>query len=304
MQRLRHGPILPADGPADHPAEPVHERDTREVDPATAPPPMEVLEAFGLRGPARSLAGGQRRTFEADGAVLKVADDAAEAAWVQDLAARLDPTIVRVARPLPTTDGSWTHDSWTASVFVRGLSPAAPDWATVTDAGRRFTEAASTIEDLDTRVLRTRTHRWARADRCAWAEEAITLTGRAEHLQVSLRQLTIESDQPNQVIHGDLAGNVHLDEDGRPVVLDISPFVRPARWGDAIVVADAVTWRGGSPALATAFADDSAGVDLLARALIFRLVAEQLGGVGANPPSLEPYERLVGLLRVAGPSTS
>ena len=99
-----------------------------------------------------------------------------------------------------------------------------------------------------------------------------------------------------QVVHADLAGNVHLDEDGTAVVLDLSLYVRPVRWGDAVVVADAVTWLDGDPALATAFAGDAEGLDLLARALAFRLVAEQLGPLAGESGSLDPYERILRLL--------
>ncbi|MCB0959162.1 MAG: exonuclease subunit SbcD, partial [Acidimicrobiales bacterium] len=93
---------------------------------------------------------------------------------------------------------------------------------------------------------------------------------------------------------GDLAG--HVDGDGVPVVLDLSPYLRPARWGDAVVVADAVTWHEAGPGLALDFADDPAGRDLLGRALAFRLVAEQLGEQAGDPAAIEPYERIAALL--------
>jgi uncharacterized protein (TIGR02569 family) len=252
-----------------------------------------VLEAFGLSGPPRLLAGGQGEAFLADGVVLKAADDPEEAAFVQDLAARLDPETVRVARPISTTNGSWVHESWTACEFIPDLTPAAPDWPTVIEVGGSFAAAASAVGDLDTRVLLDRTHRWARADRCAWDEEVVVLPGRAGQLLTALRQLTAVGDRRRQVIHADLAGNVFLDGTGAPVVLDISPYLRPVRWGEAIVVADAVTWWGGAPSLAASFASDPAGLDLLARALIFRLVAEQLGDPGAGSSGLDPYGHLV-----------
>lgn len=262
-----------------------------DTDPAHPPP--SVLEAFGLSGRTRLLAGGQGQAFLADDVVLKRADDPDEAAFVQDLAARLDPGIVRVPRPVPTVDGSWLHGSWTACELIAGLVPAAPDWPTVIEAGAAFAAAASAVVGLDTRPLVGRTHRWARADRCAWDEEAVELPGRAGELQAALRDLTVAATHRRAVSHADLAGNVFVDEAGAPVVLDLSPYLRPARWAEAVVVADAVCWWGGPLSLATSFADEPGGLDLLARALIFRLVAEQLGDQASDPGVLGPYEHLV-----------
>ena len=150
--------------------------------------------------------------------------------------------------------------------------------------------------DLDIDVLDRRTSRWAQADRCAWDEHDVELGTGAQRILRSLRSLTV-ADAPNaaerRIIHADLSGNVFLDGDGTPVILDLSPYARPAAWSDAIVVADAVTWQGGSVALATSFAASAGGRDLLARALVFRLVAEQLGDADGNPEMLAPYERIV-----------
>ena len=97
-------------------------------------------------------------------------------------------------------------------------------------------------------------------------------------------------------VRGELLERLDLVRLEPAVVLDLSLYVRPVRWGDAVVVADAVTWLDGDPALATAFAGDAEGLDLLARALAFRLVAEQLGPLAGESGSLDPYERILRLL--------
>lgn len=259
-------------------------------------PPVEVLRAFGLGGGVHRLRGGRGGSFLVDGAVLKQADDVDEAAWVQALAARVEPAACRLARPLATDDGSWVHAGWVATEHVPGLVPLAPDWAAITTAGRCFADAAAAVPAPSAEALDRRTHRWARADRAAWGEEDVALPGPGGELLEALEDLTSDGGRDRQVVHADLAGNVHLDEDGTAVVLDLSLYVRPVRWGDAVVVADAVTWLEGDPALATAFAGDAEGLDLLARALAFRLVAEQLGPLAGESGSLDPYERILRLL--------
>jgi len=261
----------------------------------TEGPPDPVVRAFGLRGASRRLAGGQDDSFVVDGAVLKRVGDAAEAAWVQGLAQRLDPQGFRIARPVRAAGDAWVIDGWTASEFIPGLAPAAPDWDQVFAAGRRFADATEALGPTasDAEVLAARGHRWARADRCAWGEEDIDLAGVAGSVLFSLRDLTDAPTGERRIIHADLTGNVHVDPWGTPVILDLSPYLRPLRWADAIVVADAVTWWTAPLDLATSFAASDEGRDLLARALIFRLVAEQLGGSAGDPNNLEPYQSVL-----------
>ncbi len=259
-------------------------------------PAPSVLEAFGLHGTPARLPGGQGGSVLVDGAVLKRTDDPAEAHWIQGIAAELRPEGCRIAPPLATTSGAWVFDDWTANEHLPGLRPAAPDWGTITAAGRELAAAIADLPDVAGEAPPTRTHRWARADRCAWGEERVALGPEAADLVDQLIARTGPDDDAAQVIHADLAGNVHLDAAGVPVVLDLSLVVRPLAWADAIVVVDAVCWHGADLALATSFAADDTGADLLARALVFRLVAEQLGPLAGSPGSLAPYQRALAAL--------
>jgi hypothetical protein len=78
-----------------------------------------------------------------------------------------------------------------------------------------------------------------------------------------------------------------------PVVLDVSPYLRPRRWAAAIVIADAVLWNGADPELAESFASVVPDRDLLGRALAYRLVAEQLAERPRHGADLRPYVTLL-----------
>jgi hypothetical protein len=101
---------------------------------------------------------------------------------------------------------------------------------------------------------------------------------------------------PDQLVHGDLAGNVLFgdDEDGpAPGVLDLSPYRRPGAYADAIVVVDAVAWHGADLHHARRFVERAPdGRALLARAITFRAVAER--------GSPRAYADLVDILIPAG----
>lgn len=262
-------------------------------------PGSATLEAFELRGVPRRLADARGGTFVIGRAVLKAADDPAEAALVQELASRLAPTTYRIAPPLRAAGGGWTHDGWTANELVPGLRPAAPDWAAIVCAGDALALDVEAVRgDLDLGALAHRTHPWARADRRAWDEEEVVLDGPAEAIVDVLREAANQANAaaPRELVHADLSGNVHRDEQGTPVVLDLSLYLRPRRWAAAVVTVDALLWHTAPIDLAEAFFATPAGRDLLARAATFRLVADALVGGPLASDDLGRYRRLASLL--------
>jgi uncharacterized protein (TIGR02569 family) len=261
-------------------------------------PSRAVLDVFGIEGDPIALAGGEGVTFRVGEVVVKRVHDAGETEWTNALLSRIEPDGYRVARPVPTTDGRWLHEGWSASRFIHGLRPAAPSWEEIAGAGLRFADAADEVREGGAEVLARRTHRWSIADRVAWGEADVALGTDAAALQQQIRSLLTEpASRDEHFVHGDLAGNVYFDPCRVPVILDVSPYLRPRRWAHAIVVADAVMWNGADVSLAASFATDAADRDLLGRALMFRLVAEQLADHPRHRAALQPYSAVLGVLR-------
>ncbi len=264
----------------------------------TLAPSRSVCAAFGIEGDPIALAGGERRAYRIGEVVLKWSQDTDEAGWIQALLSRIEPDGYRVARPLATIEGKWLHERWSASRFVHGLRPAAPSWEEITDAGLRFADAADRVREGGADVLSRRTHRWAIADRVAWEEQEVRLSAPAAalHRRILTMQAgnaAVEQHVEQHFVHGDLSGNVFFDPSGVPVILDVSPYLRPRRWAAAIVIADAVLWHAADLFLAESFASESTDRDLLGRALVFRLVAEQLAEVQPHDAMLQPYWRVL-----------
>jgi hypothetical protein len=87
---------------------------------------------------------------------------------------------------------------------------------------------------------------------------------------------TTHSRDLDQLIHGDLGGNVIFPKEPNvaPAVIDIAPYYRPAAYADAVIVDDAVAWEGAPRELAEEFAEARpSGKELLARAAAYRLIA-------------------------------
>jgi hypothetical protein len=128
-------------------------------------------------------------------------------------------------------------------------------WRAVAAVGLRFSDVAEAARHGGgTETLGARTHRWALADRVAWGEAQVDLPTTASTVAAELAALLADPPRDRQVVHGDLTGNVYVDRDDVPVVLDFSPYLRPREWGEAIVVADAVLWNGAALVLAQSFA--------------------------------------------------
>ena len=230
--------------------------------------------AFGLTDPCIPLPGGAGTTVRCGACVLKPDHELREARFVQETMEALDPGAapVRVPRVRRAPDGRTVVDGWIATEFIPDLRELRPDWAAIVGAGRRFHALLREIRPGT--ELAGRTHRWAVADRVAWDESDVALPSDAARVDGRLRHLCREVDEPPQLIHADLTGNVLVDPDGMPVVIDFSPYVRPASFATAVVVADALLWEGADLDVIDLLGTDP--LPMLARALRFRLVAEQL----------------------------
>lgn len=81
-------------------------------------------------------------------------------------------------------------------------------------------------------------------------------------------------DLPDQLIHADLMGNVLFADGLPPAVIDFSPLRRPAGLPLAIVALDALMWQRARPEVLGQLADEPEIDQLLAHALVYRLVTE------------------------------
>jgi hypothetical protein len=172
-----------------------------------APPPAEVLDLFAVPSDVERLPGDRRDRVRAGDLVLTAGRDPEVQAWLSPLLARLAvqlderpgrrPRDLRIAMPVPARDGSWVVDGWGASRYEPGTVVCA-DVDVMLAAGRLL------HAELDSLVR----ERPSGLDPAPAAEE------------------------PAQLVHSELSGNVLLDARGAPVVIDVTPAWRPVRWAE------------------------------------------------------------------------
>lgn len=263
-------------------------------------PPPEVLAAFALTAAPERLDGGQGESFRAGKAVLKRAGDSAEAEWIATLFATLDGPGFRVPRPLRTRDGRWLAQGWSAFAYV-DASAAGPNggrWQETLAACRAFHSALADVPEPA--FIRRARHAWAVADRLAWDGHLVEPLAPFQEPVARLRALLRPIDLPVQVIHGDFTANVLFAAGSEPWVIDFSPYWRPARFAEAVVVADAVAWTGAEAELAMNWAaGDAVAVQLLARAVlrrVYELDQHTRRGRPDDAAALAAYERPIAIV--------
>ena len=262
-------------------------------------PSSHVLDLFAVPDAVEPLPGGQGGSVLAGDLVLSPGRDPDVLAWLQPPLARLAVALdqsprrgsgdVRIAMPVPARDGSWTVKGWAASRYEPGTR-ACRDLDVVLAAGRLLHARFAVAFPERPTGLDDRQDRWARAERAAFGEAPVPDEGLPRDALALARELTaaLEDagvDGRSQLVHADLAGNVLLDAEGVPVVLDVSPAWRSPAWAEAVAVLDAVVHLGADRAPMTAYAGGAARATVL-RAALFRVLSDRPADVDAYREAL------------------
>ncbi|MDQ2839005.1 MAG: hypothetical protein M3Y77_10575 [Actinomycetota bacterium] len=264
------------------------------------PPSAAVLAAFGLGRDPAPLPGGQGRSWRVGDVVVKPLDaDPAAIEWQASVLGRLDGrSEFRVSVPLHTLTGGWVEAGWTAWRFQPG-APADRRWIDIIEVGEQL--HAALAAEAAPPFLAGRADRWSIGDRVAWGELPATDYAGVKHLDVLVAACRPVAGR-DQLVHGDLTGNVLFHDQLPPLVIDLSPYWRPPAFAAAVVVADALVFEGAIEGDFEQLLQDDQFSQYLLRALIYRAVTDHLARPGPpRPDGEDPYLRAVRLAtRLAG----
>lgn len=248
-------------------------------------PPRELLRAFGVSGVPEVLAGGKGGTWRVGGVVLKPSEGAEESRWrAETLAAvRVSPQF-RVPRPVPAADGTWLVDGWEAWRVVAGE----PDTTRIDEVIRAGSAFHAAVAHLPRPAfLDARDDPWSYGDRVAWEEAPISGSSAGLELLEPLAAARRPVHLPEQIVHGDLPGNVLFADGLAPAIIDWSPYWRPVSWALAVAVADALCWYGAGPQVVDHWSHLPEWGQMLVRALIYRIAARD-AAFGSHAQAREP----------------
>ena len=256
---------------------------------------------FAVPGDIEPLTGGQGGSVRAGDLVLSPGRGPRVQDLLSPVLARLavdldtrpgrDHRDLRIAMPVPARDGSWVVDGWAASRFEPGTRQLTDLAATRAVGAVLHAELARVITSWPP-ALEPPVGRWAVAERVAFGEDPLPDDGLEPEVQGLLAHLAAARDDtdlgPAQLVHGDLAGNILLDPQGAPVVIDLAPYWRPALWAEATAVFDGVVRGHADPLAMDAWVTGPRRQAML-RAAIFRIVSD-------HPADLRAYEAALGPL--------
>lgn len=256
-------------------------------------PSEHVLDMFAVPGDLDRVPGGQGHSVCAGDLLLSPGRDPATHDELNPRLARLavdldtrpgrDRRDLRIAMPVPARDGSWVIDGWGATRYEPGTRQLTDLTAVRAVGAVLHAELARAVRSW---TGGPREDRWAAAERIAFDEAPAPDT--MEPLLAALVQDREAAPLgPAQLVHGDLAGNVLIDPHGAPVVVDVSPYWRPALWADAVVVLDCVMAWDADPHVLDEWVV-GARRQAMVRAAIFRILSDQPADVSAYERVLEP----------------
>ncbi len=252
-------------------------------------PPPQVRAAFGAQGDPVRLTGGKGGTWRVGDVVLKPSEGDEEVRWRSEvLAALRESPHFRIARPVRATSGDWLAGGWEAAQVVAGQ----PDQRRVDDvirAGAAFHEALAAVPRPA--LLDTRDNPWEYGSKLAFGDDLPPGRRRPSALLDRLLAYRRPIVLPEQIVHGDLLGNVLFADGLPPAVIDWAAYWRPAAWASAVAVVDAMVWHGVGPAVIGRWAHLPEWGQLLVRAAIYRLGTWDAVGWPQEPE--EPYRPVV-----------
>ncbi len=263
------------------------------------PPPARVLAQFGLSDAPVRFAAGRGQTWAAGAVVLKLVEDEAEANWIASLAATVRQRSFRLAGPVAARDGRWIVDRWSAWTRVPG-EHSTTRWAELLAAADAFHKAVAGVAKPG--FIERRSDRWRIADGIAWGEAPASDLVGITHLD-RLLAASRPVDLPDQLVHGDLVGNVLFADGLPPAIIDLSLYWRPVGYSAALVVGDALAWEGATPEIVRLIERFAEWPQLLLRAVIFRIVVNELArrAVPGRADLSEHYRSVVDLaVSIAG----
>ncbi|MBV8952199.1 MAG: TIGR02569 family protein [Actinobacteria bacterium] len=251
-----------------------------------------MLDAFGCDGALKRAVGGEGRTWRCGDVAFKPADDPEQATWVATVLSTAVFRDVVVPSPRRSRDGRWVVAGWAATQWVDARHERGR-WEQVIAAGRAFHRALTEVRRPS--WMDRATDWWRRADQVAWGGREPTGHPDLVALVDRLLRLREPIDLDEQLVHGDLCGNVLFCGRDLPVVIDFSPYWRPVEWASAVVVVDAFEWEGAGPQALEWLRRVPEAHQLLLRAAIYRIAtsAEVAMTQGLDERKLGVHRRTV-----------
>ena len=234
-------------------------------------PSPSVLEAFKLSPSTRciNLDGGQGKTYLADNIIFKPTSNIEESIWIAEVYASIGQIGFRIPSPIATTSDEWTFEQWTAWEFLEGNTLKGEKYKERLAASQAFHKALANYSRPS--LLNNRNDAWSQADRIVWENKSWQPHSKIQSLYNKLESYQEPLDISEQIMHGDIAGNMLYQTGQAITIIDFSPYWRPAAYSEALLCVDSIMWEQAPWSIL-----DLVNLDITFRQLMLRAVMRRL----------------------------
>lgn len=230
--------------------------------------PQNVLEAFDASTEGEALEGGQNESMKYGDIAIKPIHDASYYTQVSQVFESLIPTDYRISKPIKTRDGLYVIEGYCATKYEPGYD----DDKAVKEKIEVARYLNKDLEEADISCWKFSDDPWSRANDVLWRGAPLQKDWSVEiktFIEDKLKQL-LPYEDAYQLIHGDLGGNILFHEELKPLVIDFSPTIAPAKYAEAIIVCDSIAWAGQPLSCMDFLGDLEIYRPFLQRAVMFR----------------------------------
>ncbi|MBI4919596.1 hypothetical protein HY837_06700 [archaeon] len=201
--------------------------------------PKEVIEVYGITGEVKRFEGGRGTTYLVGETVFKPVANEAEIQWIAETFNKIRTNQIRFPKYLRSTKDNWVEKGWSAYHYLDGETYK-KNWKDKIRVCDKFHRIIKNIPCPD--FIKKKNDPWSKADRIAWGEAPLECHEKIKPHAIKIMNHIKPISLNNQLIHGDIGGNILFSKGMAPAVIDFSPHYRPADFATAVLVVDALVW--------------------------------------------------------------
>lgn len=256
----------------------------------------EVLDAFGIKEEPALLKGGQGITWRVGKYIVKPTINEEETIWCAEIIGQLSQDSYRVPRYKKTQENQWVYQGWSVVEFIEG-EHIKNHWEEKISACEGFSNLLTNIPKPN--FIEKRTDPWSIASRMAWGEAPINYVESFKNFVDKINKYIEPTIVKDQIVHGDIAGNMLFAKGLTPGIIDFTPIWRPKEYALAVLVVDALAWEEADESIIILVEDVQNIFQLLLKAALFRALATSEYHMEHNidrPSDIEEHERTLNII--------
>lgn len=256
----------------------------------------DILDAFNLNGEIKSLNGGQNTSARVNDVVLKPVGEYVEfSEWALHVLNKVNPHDYRLSKPIISNNGTFVYKGWCCTRYEPGEHREG-DVKQKLEVSRLFHHD---LENIDFLNIPKANDPWSVSQRIAWQKENLPLCiskDAAKILKKLISKVKLSENYKVQIVHADLSGNILFDKNLKPLIIDFSPTIAPREYAEAILVCDCIAWQGSSPMEIGLICNSEFNIEMILRAVIFRLSVAAIFAGNNLPEFIKEYQNFKPIL--------